>query len=265
MRTYQPAEIHPKKKEILLLAMKALSNDRHHFAWFNIETGSTLTEWMGTYGVIKGAQDFLVGMMPKSAKRNKEVVVRFGYDFEQLVLKTTELGLGTCWIAGTFNPIIFRKGINLKKGERIAMVSPVGISAQSKHMIGAISSRAANSLARNPWEELFFDGASTVPLSKERAEKYAKPLEMVRLAPSAVNLQPWRVIKDGGRFHFFGAETRYYSVKKIDFLRNNDLGIALSHFELTCRELGLKGKWGIEHPSFETHWEYIASWVPAGA
>ena len=47
---------------------------------------------------------------------------------------------------------------------------------------------------RLPFEELFFDGTFDNPLSKERAGNLAQPLEMVRLSPSAVNKQPWRVI-----------------------------------------------------------------------
>ena len=46
-------------------------------------------------------------------------------------------------------------------------------------------------------------------------------------------------------------------------LQRLDMGIAMSHFELTAKELGLKGKWVVEddlnkNPSALT--EYIVSW-----
>ena len=34
------------------------------------------------------------------------------------------------------------------------------------------------------------------PLTEEEAGDYQFPLEMLRLAPSAVNKQPWRVVAD---------------------------------------------------------------------
>jgi nitroreductase len=82
---------------------------------------------------------------------------------------------------------------------------------------------------------------------------------MVRLAPSAVNSQPWRVVMDGRSFHFYAAPTRYYIFGKSDFLRSNDLGIAMAHFALACRELGLDGKWVRETRAQESepHLEYM--------
>lgn len=41
------------------------------------------------------------------------------------------------------------------------------------------------------------------PLSKEEAGEYQAALEMLRLAPSATNAQPWAVVKEGNHFHFF--------------------------------------------------------------
>lgn len=86
---------------------------------------------------------------------------------------------------------------------------------------------------------------------------------MVRLAPSAVNTQPWRVIRDMRGFHFYGMDIRYYGIRRIDFLRNNDMGIALSHFALACRELELNGEW--KEQNAMTAYEnltYFASWIP---
>lgn len=47
-------------------------------------------------------------------------------------------------------------------------------------------------------------------------------LEKVRWAPFAVNMQSWRVVKDGDKFHFYEKHTKYYDaetygdVQKID-------------------------------------------------
>ena len=94
---------------------------------------------------------------------------------------------------------------------------------------------------------------------------------MVRLAPSASNKQPWRIVKDGSAWHFYLQRTPKYgpgsvvfNVMKLADLQRVDMGIAMCHFELTARELGLDGKWarmnpGLEIPDERT--EYVVSWV----
>lgn len=51
------------------------------------------------------------------------------------------------------------------------------------------------STSRKEWKELFYQADFHTPLTQELADAYAQPLEMVRLAPSAKNAQPWRVRK----------------------------------------------------------------------
>jgi len=51
----------------------------------------------------------------------------------------------------------------------------------------------------------------------------------------------------------------------IDDMQRLDMGIAMCHFELTARELGLKGKWGIQDPKVKLPddlTEYTISWIP---
>jgi nitroreductase len=121
-----------------------------------------------------------------------------------------------------------------------------------------------------PWEKLFFHRRFSVPLTREEAGGYATPLELVRLGPSASNKQPWRIVKDGNVWHFYLQRTKGYGgglisnlLKGAD-LQRIDMGIAMSHFELAARELGLSGKWttreaAIEKPDVLT--EYTVSWV----
>lgn len=76
---------------------------------------------------------------------------------------------------------------------------------------------------------------------------------MVRLAPSAVNKQPWRIVKENNNYHF-------YIHGKGNFPKI-DIGIALSHFHLMCKELNLSGMFKKQKPEIESNYEYIISWV----
>lgn len=263
VRTYAPTLIPASVKEALLAAMEALRDEGQRFAWSEYNPGSKVKERLGTYGFIKGAHAFLLGILPRGAKRDRMAAMRFGFRFEQLILKATELDMGTCWLGGTFNPLMFAVDARLKLNEQIVIASPVGYPSDSPHLIHEVSVQVARSRRRMEWAELFFDGEFGEPLTKEAAGEFAVPLEMAQLAPSAVNSQPWRVVRDARGYHFFGAETRYYGVKKSGFLRDNDIGIAMAHFALVCRELKLCGSWEqVEQNEVYKDMTYFATWTP---
>jgi hypothetical protein len=88
-------------------------------------------------------------------------------------------------------------------------------------------------------------------------------LEMIRLAPSASNKQPWRIIKTGDTFHFYLKRTPGYGkISKGVDLQLIDMGIAMSHFELSCQELGMKGHWVNLDPGISSSEivDYCISW-----
>ena len=70
---------------------------------------------------------------------------------------------------------------------------------------------------------------------------------MVRLAPSAVNRQPWRILVDQNCVHFYLKRTKGFNGGKID-MQKIDMGIALCHFDLMCEELGIKCGKGVVPP-----------------
>ena len=122
--------------------------------------------------------------------------------------------------------------------------------------------KAIHADERLPFEELFFDGDAATPLSQEKAGDLAVPLEMVRLAPSAVNRQPWRVVVKENAAHFYLKRAKGMGGGALD-MQKIDMGIALCHFDLAAHEAGLAPRFvqddpGIETPNGE---EYIASWL----
>ena len=114
---------------------------------------------------------------------------------------------------------------------------------------------------------MFFDGTWDRPLDKFMAGRYEIPLEMVRLAPSSTNKQPWRIVKDKGVFHFFLQRSAGYYAKMTSAvdLQRIDMGIAMCHFELVAKDLFLDGHW-VEIDDFSfgplpKRTEYVVSWV----
>lgn len=260
IRSFDEKEIDKVKVQKLKDYIEHINKEGNIKARFTLTTsveGGKGTKKLGTYGIISGASSFIIGILDKDEKD----AVEFGYLFEKIVLFATDLDLGTCWLGGTFNRGNFEENLELAENEFIPIVSPVGIRNEKPKLFDSIMKIASGAKKRRPWNELFFQDNRSIPLDEKKAGIYSTPLEMVRLGPSAVNKQPWRIIKDGEKFHFFLSRTKGYGVASYD-LQKNDIGIAKCHFELTARELGLKGSWiEGEDIHMENDWEYICTWL----
>ncbi|HEX2946958.1 MAG TPA: nitroreductase family protein [Clostridia bacterium] len=214
----------------------------------------------GTYGMIKGSRIFIAGAVKKGDKAMED----FGYCMEKNILMVTGLGLGTCWMAGALNRSTFAQKINAKADEVIAAVTPIGYAGDRKTLRENLIRMAIGAKNRKKPEELFFDKSIDTPLDTDSCGQYSKVLDAVRMAPSASNKQPWRIMKDNGNtYHLFMKENPSYNNAFAGIkIQNIDMGIAMCHFELAANELGLKGNWEIRNPLAAIgDLQYIVSWV----
>ncbi len=212
---------------------------------------------LGTYGMISGATNYIVGICEKDEKS----YVDFGYLFEEIILFATENNLQTCWLGGTFNRDEFTQKCNLTENEYIAIVSPFGIKKKSPRLFETAVRALVGANNRKPFSEIFFENDLTTPLSENSVGGYLTPLEMVRLSPSASNKQPCRVIKNQDGFNFYLKRTKNYPTGLFD-MQKNDIGIAMCHFELTASKLSLKGHWENKNGLKDINdLEYINTWV----
>lgn len=187
---------------------------------------------LGTYGVIKGASNYLV----MAVDSNNYNLFDCGYLFEKVVLYITSLGLGTVWMEGTYNRKHFEQLIDLNQNEQIIIVCPFGQAASTKSLLSNVISKSNK---RKSFEKLFFD-PQLKPINQMLCGDYIKVLEAVRLAPSGLNSQPWRMVSDpnNGIYHFYSAVSKQRS--------DINLGIALSHFELMMNQQYIEGQVVVE-------------------
>ena len=269
-RSYRKEPIFPEKIKQLQTFLAELppgpfgARPRFELAAAN-EADSKALRGLGTYGFIKNPPAFILGALTPSDYDLED----FGYLMEAIILFATDLGLGTCWLGGTFTKSSFANRMRLTESESIPAVTSVGKDADPERKRQGVVSRTAGADRRLPWEKLFFNFVFDMPLLRNEAAEYAKALEMVRIGPSASNKQPWRVINHNQFWRFYLRRTPgYYNdpVKRIlglCDLQRLDMGIAMCHFELTARELGLKGEWVVEdeldrYPDALT--TYVVSW-----
>jgi nitroreductase len=223
---------------------------------------------LGTYGFIKDPPGFIVGAI----ERGPRELEGYGYLLERAILRATDIGLGTCWLGGTFSKSSFAQTIALARNEIMPAVASIGYAADGSRDHSRIR-RWARADFRLPPEALFFEEGFGRPLSRDTAGPFAEVLEAVRWAPSASNRQPWRIVRTEAGWQFYlqrakghGGRSLLSTLLRLADLPRVDLGIAMCHFELVAHALGLEGTWVIDEPSATTPGagaEYIASWRPA--
>ncbi|MFZ5975459.1 MAG: nitroreductase family protein [Bacillota bacterium] len=217
---------------------------------------------LGTYGFIKGAPLFAAA----AVEDGERAMEQLGYVFEKLICFITSLGLGTCWLGGSFNRGAFKKAMDLKGNELMPAVAAIGYGAGSRTLVDFAINPSGKKRVRKSWGDLFFNGAFKQALKEQEAGAYALPLEMVRIAPSASNKQPWRVVLENGNYHFYLQHFKPYSNLFGVDIQKVDMGIAMFHFESSAREAGLAGSWQtLESAALEPpeNCEYIITWVSA--
>ncbi|MBQ6477813.1 MAG: hypothetical protein IJI44_00440 [Erysipelotrichaceae bacterium] len=99
-------------------------------------------------------------------------------------------------------------------------------------------------------------------LQADNAGRLGDVLEAVRLAPSAVNKQPWRLVLRGDKVHFYEKSSKGYTSGDSWDIQKIDMGIALCHFELAAKECGFDISFEISDPhlAIEKDLHYIATY-----
>lgn len=255
VRTYDGKALGPQDKETLEGFASSVQNPFDAQARFKVLSVTT-AERIGTYGFIRGAQQYVAGCV-KTGGMDAE---GFGYAMEHIVLQATALGLGTCWL-GIFKRGPFGEAMR-PQDELMPAVVAVGCAAEKRTLMDRMVASGAGARTRKPFETLFMEDDFITPLSP--GEPLHECLEMVRIAPSASNKQPWRAVRQGEAVHFYMAVDKGYAGNRmLGFcIQRVDMGIAACHFDLAAKELGLAGSFSVRDPQLNAPegWKYEFSW-----
>jgi hypothetical protein len=214
---------------------------------------------VGTYGIINNPQGYIIGRCSNERRR----LFEFGFVFEGLILFLTSMGIGTCWLAGTFN----RKKLNLPsplaEGEIIPAITPFGYATESRKLKEKLQRKVIKSDQRKPNEHLFFFDSFSTPLT-DQTDLFQKALHNVRIGPSAMNKQPWRLLvsKDLSKVHFYSTREEAHSKSFACPPELLDLGIAYRHFKEGMDACEITGELKPELPDVESpdDLEYVTTW-----
>lgn len=193
-----------------------------------------LTFMVGSYGLVQNAPHLLVGILPEESDRAR---IDLGFVLEQVVLEATRLGLGSCWITGTYDAEEAGDAAELEPGEVAAAVCALGHPTEEGYgrLHNRIIRRLAGGHRRKPLDEIVFSQRWGEPWSPEDADPaLVTMLKHARLAPSAHNAQPWRFIVADDHISL--------TVLKPMLI---DAGIVMSHVTLAAPAAGREGEWEI--------------------
>ena len=179
--------------------------------------GAMFTGPVYWYAVLVGGDD------PESAEK-------IGYYGEKLVMRATELGLGTCWVGGTYDKDSIRA--QLLSDQKVWDVIPIGYPLDKvpfKQKMIRERIRSKNTSLKD-----FFE--SDVPF--EQIPKWIRICGQAVLdGPSAVNGQPIRCIYRKDDTHTGRIELQV--CKANHGFEYNDLGIAKYQFEYAAKAQGI--------------------------
>lgn len=186
---------------------------------------------VGGYGKIEGAPACLLFIADRMASHAAELA---GYAGEGAILEATRLGLATCWVGGFFKRDKAAQLVDLHPNEEIVAVSPVGYGPDDLAFSEKLMKRMASSHKRRELTEL------AAGYDEETWPAWARTAAaLARLAPSAMNRQPWRfrLEEEGLVLTLDDPKDSYHIPKRLD------CGIAMLHVEVGARAHGVAGTW----------------------
>lgn len=173
----------------------------------------------GLKNQIKGTDVYAVIVAKKGTPMEME-----GFMGEALVLEATAMGLGTCWLGAGFHADIISRNVSLQNDEAVHCVIalgkcslPASVNHKRKDVVKLCGKTEEQLAELGVWQR--------------------EAVLAARIAPSAINLQPWKIEADKTGVSILEASTL---IKKYAQL---DRGIAMLHAAVGAYHAGREAVW----------------------
>jgi hypothetical protein len=167
---------------------------------------------LGRMGVIHNDAGWLIAAIKTNSNPSNDDYIESGFRLMLAVIKLTQRGIGTVFIAGTFSPSQAEQSV---PGCKVGLGVAYGIKAESEGIVSKIFSFFSNSRSRLEYEQLFYDGISKKPFAENSLGEKSTLIQCLRLAPSARNSQQWRFVINDKAVHLFNTATSNDSLMDI--------------------------------------------------
>jgi len=242
------------KVQAIVAASRPLCPGNHlEIQFHNVAPDENLVDRLGGYGRIVSPPHYLAPYMIGDV----HPLVDLGFRVEQIVVRLTELGIGSCYIGGLGREDEVRERFELPETSRIGAFLAFGYPATS--LMGRTFNTAARRIAgatnKLPLERIFYHTTFENPSAPPH--ELVHLMEAARCAPSAANAQPWRFLWRNDELYLFvqRSNRRYGDGPAADY-RYYDGGICMANVALALEAMGTKGQWQMltqAHPGFPDH------------
>ena len=165
---------------------------------------------------------------------DNHVQEKIGYVGEAVVLEATSLELSTCWVGGFLRKGMIEKLVNADSNEEVFGLTPIGYAKESESLKERVMTGFGGSHRRKSLSKL----VEGLP-EEDWPDWTVGVLEAARLAPSAMNRQPW--------IFYIGVDSITISTNEtghnFSLSKRLDCGIAMLHLEVAALNQGIHGTW----------------------
>ncbi|MCT4562875.1 MAG: nitroreductase family protein [Maledivibacter sp.] len=203
-----------------------------------------------------------------------------GYLGEELILRATDLGLGSCWIEVSENISKVKDILDIQEDRDIIGLLAIGYPKKGSKVAGMydVKGKSVSPLTQYGYPNIdikYADAPVSERISiedmayiKDWGKKatiddlenrgMAEVFYYMRLAPSWGNRQPWKFIIDGERIVLAVSKDEKITERTAKI----EAGIAMLYFELMIHQVGIPGGWILEKP--EKNYNIPRSYFVAG-
>ncbi len=204
-----------------------LADESNYTAPYNSSIRFELLEHgnVDTKNLITNAPAYVIVII----ENNHKALFDVGYVFEKFVLFLESLGLGTCYLSSGFqrNSVVLAK--HLEDDEVMILASPIGFEGGKKSLKAKGCDIYLKRNRRKDIDEMFFaDKERTLITDAGIREK----LKYLVWAPSGLNTQPWRIIFEDEKAHFY-IDKKIAKEKRMGLdIHILDIGIVACHYAI---------------------------------
>jgi hypothetical protein len=215
----------------------------------DVAPGENLVEALGAYGRLVSPPHllvpYLIGAHRNAAHRNACALLSdLGYRAQQIVVRLTVLGLGSCYVGCLPWEERTRAYFGLEEGVCLGATVVYGRPAPGRggRAFNAAMRRLAGATNKRPADQFFYDTAWSRPSAPP--PELADLIEAARHAPSAANAQPWRFLWRDGLLYLYVVRSSWrHRIGGSQDYRFYDGGICMANVALAMEALGIVGRW----------------------
>jgi nitroreductase len=179
---------------------------------------SLLPGIFGGYGKVRAPYYFII-----TSEEKEGYLQNIGYTLQGVVLKLTTMGLATCWLGGNIKNNLLDGIVDITEGQVPQLMIAFGYPEKGKSPL-----RRSTSEAKRKDVSEITSGSMDIT--------WSRIISAIRLAPSAVNTQPWRFVFKDGKIHVYSAKSSNFIMKHfLHTLNFVDVGIALCHAKVAAQ------------------------------